>query len=83
MKDTEASRAALSAYETPYEGATPMLLVDMEDAAAVGRLRLGGELDVVGPERPLELGHEHGRAAGENTLAGLRFRLHEASFQMP
>ena len=41
VKDTEASRAALSAYETPYEGATPMLLVDMEDAAAVAGLVAG------------------------------------------
>ncbi|MBQ9042523.1 MAG: TfoX/Sxy family protein [Eggerthellaceae bacterium] len=35
VKNTEASRAVLSTCETPYEGASPMLLVDMEDAAAI------------------------------------------------
>ena len=38
VKDTEASRAVLSSYETPYEGASPMLLVDLEDASAVAAL---------------------------------------------
>lgn len=31
VKDTEASRAALSAREIPYEGASEMMLVDVED----------------------------------------------------
>ena len=38
VKDTEASRAVLSVWETPYEGASPMLLVDMEDSEAVAAL---------------------------------------------
>ena len=38
VKDTEASRTVLSSYETPYEGASPMLLVDLEDASAVAAL---------------------------------------------
>lgn len=38
VKDTEASRAVLSSYEVPYDGASPMLLVDTEDAAAVAAL---------------------------------------------
>ena len=38
VKDTAASRAMLATTETPYEGASPMLLVDVEDRAAVTKL---------------------------------------------
>ncbi len=38
VKDTQASRAALTTAEVPYEGASPMLLVDLEDKAAVAAL---------------------------------------------
>ena len=38
VKDTGASRAVLSAEEVPYEGASPMLLVDFEDAEAVSAM---------------------------------------------
>lgn len=38
VKDAGASRAVLSAEEVPYEGASPMLLVDVEDAEAVSAM---------------------------------------------
>lgn len=38
VKDTEASRAILGTLEVPYEGASPMRLVDIEDAEAVADL---------------------------------------------
>ena len=38
VKDTEVSRAVLSASEVPYEGASEMLLVDVEDRDAVAAL---------------------------------------------
>ena len=38
VKETEAPRSVLSSCEMPYEGASPMLLVDTEDAAAVAAL---------------------------------------------
>lgn len=38
VKDTPASRARLTASEKPYEGASPMLLVDIENAEAVAEL---------------------------------------------
>lgn len=38
VKGTEASRAVLSAEEVPYEGASPMLLVDVEDADVVSTM---------------------------------------------
>lgn len=38
VKDTEASRAVLSTEEVPYEGASAMLLVDVEDAEAIGAM---------------------------------------------
>lgn len=38
VKDTPASRAVLSAVEVPYEGASEMLLVDVEDGAVVANL---------------------------------------------
>ena len=38
VKDTEASRAVLSASEVPYEGASEMLLVDVEDSETVAAL---------------------------------------------
>lgn len=38
VKDVPASLAVLSVAEVPYEGASPMLLVDIEDAEAVSAL---------------------------------------------
>ena len=38
VKDTAASRAVLSASEVPYEGASEMLLVDVEDRETVAAL---------------------------------------------
>ena len=38
VKDTPASRAVLSTYEMPYEGGSPMLLVDIEDRIALAEL---------------------------------------------
>ena len=38
VKDTPASRAVLTSYEVPYEGAQPLLLVDVEDADEVAAL---------------------------------------------
>lgn len=38
VKDTGASHAVLSVAEVPYEGAPPMLLVDVEDAEAVAAM---------------------------------------------
>ena len=41
VKDTEASRAVLSTYEMPYEGGSPMLLVDIEDEETIADLVIG------------------------------------------
>ena len=38
VKDTEASRAVLGVLEVPYEGASPMRLVDVENAEMVANL---------------------------------------------
>ena len=38
VKDTTASRAVLSAFELPYDGASKMLLVDVEDGDTVAAL---------------------------------------------
>ncbi len=38
VKDTEASRAVLSVRELPYEGAQPMLVVDVEDREAIAAM---------------------------------------------
>ena len=38
VKDTEASRAALSTSERPYDGASEMMLVDVEDRESVAEL---------------------------------------------
>ena len=38
VKDTEASRAVLSASDIPYDGASEMMLVDIEDRDAVADL---------------------------------------------
>ena len=38
VKDTEVSRAVLSASEIPYDGASEMMLVDIEDRDAVADL---------------------------------------------
>ena len=47
VKDTEASRAVLSASEIPYDGASEMMLVDIEDRDAVADLVIR-----MLPERP-------------------------------
>lgn len=47
VKNTKASRAVLSAEEIPYEGASPMLLVDVEDAEAISTM-----VEVMLPELP-------------------------------
>lgn len=38
VKNTAASRVVLTQFETPYEGASQMLLVDTEDRAVVASL---------------------------------------------
>ena len=38
VKDVPAARAVLTTYEVPYEGAQPLLLVDVEDADEVAAL---------------------------------------------
>lgn len=38
VKPTDASQAVLTREEVPYEGASPMLLVDVEDREAVASL---------------------------------------------
>ena len=38
VKDTPAARKLLTSVEIPYEGASPMLLVDVEDRHAVASL---------------------------------------------
>ena len=35
LKDTPAARAAFSLEQTPYEGASPVLLVDIEDPSEI------------------------------------------------
>lgn len=40
VKDTPAARAILSTAEVPYEGASPMLLVDMENGEAIASMVL-------------------------------------------
>ena len=41
VKDTPASRAVLSTTEVPYEGASPMLLVDIENDKAIAEIIIG------------------------------------------
>lgn len=38
VKATEASQAVLSVEDIPYEGASPMLLVDIEDCEAISTM---------------------------------------------
>lgn len=38
VKDAPASRTVFSTYEIPYEGGSPMLLVDIEDPDALAEL---------------------------------------------
>lgn len=38
VKDVEASRSVLSTSELPYDGAPPMLLVDVEDREAIAAM---------------------------------------------
>ncbi|MBR3316682.1 MAG: TfoX/Sxy family protein [Atopobiaceae bacterium] len=51
VKDTEASRAVLSTFEVPYEGASEMLLVDVEDRGAVAALVAEMLLELPEPKR--------------------------------
>ena len=41
VKDTPASRAVLSTTEVPYEGASPMLLVDIENNEVIADMVIG------------------------------------------
>ena len=41
VKDTPAARAVLSTTEVPYEGASPMLLVDIENDKAIAEIIIG------------------------------------------
>ena len=51
VKDTEPSRAVLSAEEVPYEGASPMLLVDVEDAEVVSAMVVAMLSELPEPKR--------------------------------
>lgn len=51
VKDTESSRAVLSAVEVPYEGASPMLLVDVEDAEVVSAMVVAMLSELPEPKR--------------------------------
>ena len=51
VKDVPASRAALTMCEVPYEGAQPMLLVDIEDADAVAELVMAMLPELPEPKR--------------------------------
>ena len=41
VKDTPAARAVLSTTEVPYEGASPMLLVDIENKQVIADMVIG------------------------------------------
>ena len=51
VKDTAAARAVLSTVETPYEGASPMLLVDIENGAAVADMVLAMLPELPAPKK--------------------------------
>ena len=51
VKDTAASREFLSTVEVPYEGASPMLLVDLEDGEAVSALVVAMLAELPKPRR--------------------------------
>lgn len=51
VKPTEASRKALAIEELPYEGASPMLLVDLEDGEAVSALVVAMLAELPKPRR--------------------------------
>lgn len=51
VKNTKASRATLSVLEIPYEGASPMLLVDTEDPSVVAALVLSMLPELPEPKR--------------------------------
>lgn len=51
VKSTASSRASLAVSATPYEGAAEMLLVDMEDKAAVAALVMGMLQELPEPRR--------------------------------
>jgi hypothetical protein len=51
VKDTESPWSVLSAEEVPYEGAPPMLLVDVEDAEAISAMVVAMLLELPEPKR--------------------------------
>ena len=51
VKDTAASREALSSAEVPYEGTSAMMLVDVEDRAAIAALVAGMLPELPEPRR--------------------------------
>ncbi len=51
VKHTDASRAALATEVIPYEGASPMLLVDVENPDAITRLVLDMLPEIPAPRK--------------------------------
>lgn len=51
VKDTPASRAALSTTEIPYDGASAMMLVDMEDRDSITGLVISMLSELSEPKR--------------------------------
>lgn len=51
VKDTGASRAVLPVSEVPYEGASPMRLVDVEDTETVATMVLAMLAELPGSKR--------------------------------
>ncbi len=51
VKDTDVSRVVLATEEVPYEGASPMLLVDVEDPDGVAKLVLDMLPELPDPKR--------------------------------
>ena len=51
VKDTPAARAILSTTEVPYEGASPMLLVDVENGEVIAEMVLGMLPDLPEPKK--------------------------------
>ena len=51
VKDTPASRAVLSTVEVPYEGGSPMLLVDVEDSEVIADMVVSMLPDLPEPKK--------------------------------
>ena len=51
VKDTPAARAVLSTTEIPYEGASPMLLVDIENGEAIAEMVLNMLPELPAPKK--------------------------------